>query len=66
MMTSFRASIVVKLDMVKINGSRLCINAYTVKERIEKSLAKRKSDKLVKFSPLTLFGTINQFDRYLM
>ncbi|CAO2831975.1 unnamed protein product [Amaranthus hypochondriacus] len=45
-MTSFRASIVVKLDMVKINGSRLCINAYTVKERIEKSLAKRKSDKL--------------------
>ncbi|XP_021734189.1 DNA-directed RNA polymerase III subunit 1-like isoform X1 [Chenopodium quinoa] len=45
-MTSIRASVVVKLDMKKINALRLCINAYTVKDNIERSLAKRKNDKL--------------------
>ncbi|KMS96001.1 hypothetical protein BVRB_002940 [Beta vulgaris subsp. vulgaris] len=45
-MTSIRASIVVKLDMEKINALRLCINAHTVKDKIEKTLAKRKNDKL--------------------
>ncbi|KNA22334.1 hypothetical protein SOVF_034890 [Spinacia oleracea] len=45
-MSSIRASVVVKLDMEKINSLRLCINAYTIKDKIESSLAKRKNDKL--------------------
>lgn len=56
-MTSIRASIVVKLDMEKINALRLCINAHTVKDKIEKTLAKRKNDKLVRrFSACFLYN----------
>lgn len=45
-MTSIRASIVVRLDMEIIRDARLCINAHIVKDKIEKTLSKRKSDKL--------------------
>lgn len=44
-MTSVRASVLVKLDMEKINASRLCINAHTIQEKIEKVLKKRKDNK---------------------
>lgn len=54
-MSSIRASVVVKLDMEKINSLRLCINAYTIKDKIESSLAKRKNDKLVNIFLPTLF-----------
>ncbi|XP_074317264.1 DNA-directed RNA polymerase III subunit 1 [Silene latifolia] len=45
-LTATRGSIIVKLDMRKINTLRLGINAYVVKDKIEKSLRKRIKDKL--------------------
>ncbi|KAH9605166.1 hypothetical protein KSS87_011122 [Heliosperma pusillum] len=44
--TSTRGSVIVRLDMRKINTLRLGINAYVVKDKIEKFLKKRIKDKM--------------------
>ncbi|KAL9232875.1 hypothetical protein vseg_007938 [Gypsophila vaccaria] len=45
-MSAIKACVMVELDMRKINFLRLGINAYIVKDNIEKSLGKRKAEKL--------------------
>ncbi|GMH28406.1 hypothetical protein Nepgr_030249 [Nepenthes gracilis] len=50
-MNSITASIIVKLDVEKINALRLCVNAYTVQEKISQFfLKKRKGIKNLKFN----------------
>ncbi|GAB4824483.1 DNA-directed RNA polymerase III subunit 1, variant 2 [Ancistrocladus abbreviatus] len=43
-MTSIRASVVVKLDMKKINSLRLGINAYTVQGKISEFFRRKRKD----------------------